>query len=470
MENFPAKSFDIIIVGGGRAADLANVAANAGKTVALIERDRLGGTCPNRGCVPSKLLIGHSEVARRVREAGRHHIDATLHGIDSQKIFDEVNAWIASVDGRYESRMPEKATLYRGHGKFLSNKVVAVENLQGEEIARLTAETIVIATGTRPRPAPETYAAMPVWTSDSIFPLKENPPKSLTVIGGGFIGCELAAFFSAIGTETNLYVRKDTLLPKTDGEIADIFKKEFSTHTPVHYHSNLTVLEYDGSQFTATFSQADGSQHIRQSERILFATGRIPNSDTLGLENTDIQLDRRGFILTDDYQCSTVDAIYTAGDIAGKHILRHMASHDVYYLRQKLLEGAEEPIDYNQVPYAVFTEPELASVGQTEEQLQNEGTPYVSAVRNWRASARAMASKLKYPRVKLLVCPQSYAILGCHLIGPDSSTLIHQMLMLIHLKNDVREIPKMIHIHPALPEIFVDAANTAIQQIQEHEA
>ena len=320
----------------------------------------------------------------------------------------------------------------------------------------------MIATGTRPRPAP--YSELPVWTSDDIFPLKGTPPESLTIIGGGFIGCELGAFFSAVGTETTIHVRGKTLLPRIDHELSPIFQEQFEEHTPVHYESSLSDLSYDGKMFTCTFTHPDGSSHQHITERVLFATGRIPNSDDLQLENTDIKTDRRGFIQTDDYLKTTVPGIYAAGDIAGNFILQHTASFDIHYLRQAILNGNTDALNYGEVPHAVFTEPEVASVGFMESELIEKGIRYVSTLRDWKASARAMASKLDYPRTKLLVCPDTFAVLGCHLIGPDSSTLIHQILMLMHLKNDIREVPKMIHIHPALPELFLDAAVDVIKK------
>ena len=173
------KEYDLIVIGGGRASNLAFAAGKAEKRVALIEKDRLGGTCPNRGCVPSKLLIGYAEAARRVREAGRHFISAKIDRIDIERMIAETNGWIEGVDGRYEGRLPEGADLYRGTGRFVADHVVEVN---GE---RLTAPRIVIATGTRPRPAP--FPEVPAWTSDDLFPLKGNIPRSITIVGGGFI-------------------------------------------------------------------------------------------------------------------------------------------------------------------------------------------------------------------------------------------------------------------------------------------
>ena len=456
------EEFDLIVIGGGRASNLAIAAATAGKNVALIERDRLGGTCPNRGCVPSKLLIGYAEVARRVREADRHFISAKLEGVDLERIFSEVSDYVNQVDARYESRLPENLILIRGHAEFVADKRIRIRESEQE----LTAETIVIAVGTRPRPHP--FPDLPAWSSDDLFPLKAKIPQSLAIIGGGFIGCELGAFFSAIGIPTALYVRSHHLLPNEDHEIGEIFCDEFTRHTPTHFGHSLKDLVHDGRSYKATFVTDDGERSI-EVDQVLFATGRISNADQLGLEHTQIEVDRRGFIVTDDHLQSTVPGVYAAGDSAGRFVLQHAASYDIHYLRQHLLKGDDSPIDYGAMPHAVYSDPEVASVGLTENQLREQGTPFVRVMRDWKSSARSMATRLDYPRAKLLVSPEDYSILGCHLIGPESSTLIHEVLMLIHLENDVRRLPEIIHIHPALSEIFLGLALDAVKAIESND-
>lgn len=450
------QNFDLIVIGGGRAANLAIAAATAGKKVALVERDRLGGTCPNRGCVPSKLLIGFAETARRVREADRHFIAASLDNVDLERIFSEVGDYVNNVDARYESRLPDNLTLIRGHAEFTADKQIRIKD-SGEE---LSADTIVIAVGTRPRLP--LYPGRPAWTSDDLFPLRGEIPKSLAIIGGGFIGCELGAFFSAVGIPTTLYVRSHQLLPKEDHEISEIFCNEFVKHTPVHFGHSLIALDDDGQSFTATFSTDEGECSVTV-DQVLFTTGRISNADQLGLDRTLIEVNRHGFIVTDDHLRTTVPGVYAAGDSAGKFILQHAASYDIHYLRRHLIKGDDSPIDYGAMPHAVFSDPEVASVGFTENQLLEKKTPYIRVMRDWKSSARSMATRLDYPRVKVLVSPADYSILGCHLIGPDSSTLIHEVLMLMHLQNDIRRLPEMVHIHPALSEIFLSVAIEAVK-------
>ena len=167
-----------------------------------------------------------------------------------------------------------------------------------------------------------------------------------------------------------------------------------------------------------------------------------------------------------DHLESEVPGIFAAGDVNGRYMLQHAASYEVQYLRKKLLNGLTNSIDERQIAHAMFTHPEVASVGHTEESLIAEGIPYVSVLEDWLASARAMSTRVDYPRTKLLVSPKDYSILGCHLIGPEASTAIHQILMLIHLKNDVRELLEMIYIHPALNELFMPAAVQAIAKVR----
>jgi mycothione reductase len=454
------KEYDLIVIGGGRAANLAFAVGAAGKRVALIEQDRLGGTCPNRGCVPSKILVGFAEAARSVREADRHFITAKIDQIDVERMIAETNAWIESVDGRYEGRLPEGADLYRGTGRFVADHEVEVN---GE---RLRAPQIVIATGTRPRLGP--YPDTPAWTSDDIFPLQGKVPRSITVVGGGFIGCELANFFEAVGVETRLLVRGDRLLPAEDGDISKIFTEEFSENVTVDLQTSVVSAEYRDGQFEIGLEKESGGVETHHSEALLFAIGRLPNTDQLGLDTTGIELDRRGFIKRDGFLETSVPGVYALGDVAGEYMLQHAASYEVHYLRQRLLNDEQATIDYGAMPHAVYSNPEVAAVGLTEEQLKDSGRSYVVVMENWKASARAMATRLDYPRTKLLVDPTNYEILGCHLIGPEASTMIHEVMMVMRLDNDVRHLKDMIHIHPALPEALLAAAVSAIKQVRRH--
>ncbi len=279
---------------------------------------------------------------------------------------------------------------------------------------------------------------------------------------------DLTNFFEAVGVQTRLVVRGDRLLPAEDGDISRIFTEQFSKNVAVDLHTKVVAVDHNDGQFTIGLEKAAGEVQTHRSEALLFAIGRLPNTDQLGLENTGIELNRRGFIKRDGFLETSVPGVYALGDVGGEFLLQHAASYEVHYLRQRLLKGDPEPIDRGAMPHAVFSDPEVAAVGLTEEQVMESGRPHVVVMEDWRSSARAMSTRLDYPRTKLLVDPESHEILGCHLIGPEASTMIHQVLAVMRLDNDVRHLKEMIHIHPALPEALLAAGVKAVKQVRRH--
>jgi len=451
------KKFDIIIIGAGRASNLAVSAGKLGKKVALIEKESLGGTCPNRGCVPSKLLIGYAHVARTIQEASRHFMQAKIQNIDLEKIFDETNKYVQGIDAKYEQKFNENVEIYRGRATFLSNKVIQVNK---EE---LSASIIVIATGTRPiEPVHEK-----AWSSDDLFPLKNKVPKSLTIVGSGFIACELANFFSALGIKTKLLVRSNTLLKKEDLFIQDIFKKEFCKKVDISFETSINSLSYSNNEFTMSLKKKDNIEE-HKSEALLYATGRISNADTLTLENTSIEVNKEGFIKRDAYFETHAKGVYVVGDASGQHMLQHAAAYEVNHLAKNLFQENKEALKFKYMPHAVFTDPEIASVGYTQEELEKNKLEYIVSTNNWLASAKAMSTRLFYPQSKFLVNVNTYEILGCHLIGPESSTMMHQVLAVMHIDNDIRHLKEMLYIHPALSEALLPAAIKAIEEIKKY--
>jgi len=450
------KKFDLIIIGAGRASNLAVTASKMGKKVAIIEKSKFGGTCPNRGCVPSKLLIGYAHVARAIKESNRHFIDASINSIDIEKIFDETNKYIAKIDPAYKSRFNENVEIIYGIGKFVSNNVVSVN---GEQ---LTAPKIVIATGTKPNPAPHPKA----WTSDDIFPLIGDIPKSITIVGSGFIACELANFFAAVGIQTKLLVRSQRILGNEDSDISAIFKEEFSKSVDILFDTSIDEIDYKDNQFNLTLINKENQKSEYSSEALLYATGRQSNTDSLDLQNTDMEVNERGYIKRDEFFQTKAKGVYVVGDASGEHMLQHAAAKEVNHLGKILLEDETKPLKFKYMPHAVFTEPEIASVGITEQKAKEQNIQYVTSTTPWLASAKAMSTRLKYPRTKFIVDPNTYEILGCHLIGPESSTMMHQVLAVMHLDNDIRHLKEMLYIHPALSEALLPAAVNTIKEVE----
>ena len=442
------NKYDIIVIGAGRASAFAVNAGKAGKKVAIIEKANFGGTCPNKGCVPSKLLIGYAHVARAIRESSRHFIDAQINHIDVKKIFKETNNYIEGIDPSYRSRFNENVKLFDGKASFVSNYVIKVN----DEL--ITAPTIVIATGTRPIQAQHEKA----WTSDDIFPLKGDIPKSITIVGSGFIACELVNFFDAIGIDTKMLVRSQRILANEDKEITSIFKEEFSKNIDIDFDTSIEDVAYENGMFSLSLINKNETKSTHKSEALLYATGRIPNTDTLTLQNTDIKTTQRGFISRDSSFETSVKGVYVVGDASGENMLQHAAAAEVNHLSKMLLEDTKEKFGFKYMPHAVFTDPEIASVGISEQKAIDTNVEYVASTTNWLASAKAMSTRLKYPRIKFLINPNTFEILGCHMIGPDSATMMHQVLSIMHIDNDIRHLKDMLYIHPALSEALLPAA------------
>lgn len=449
------KTYDLIVIGGGRASNLAAKAAKSGKKVALVEKSKLGGTCANRGCVPSKLLVGYAEVIRSIKESQRHYVKSSIENIDIQRIFRENNEYIDGVDEEFKSTLNKNVELFRGSGSFVSDNIVEVNN------EKLTAPKIVIATGTRPKQAPYKDA----WTSDDVFPLNKIP-DSITIVGSGFIACELANVFDALGVKTKLLVRSETILSNEDEDIAKVFKQEFSKKIDIEFNTTIKDAKYKDSRFDIILENKEGKTKKHTCEALLYAIGRESNADTLNLENTSIKLDKRGFIKRDEFFETGAKGVYVVGDAAGEYMLQHAAAYEMNHLYKLLFEDESEPLKFKYMPHAVFSDPEIASVGVSEQEAKEKNLEYVVSKTGWLASAKAESMKLKYPFTKFIVDKNSYEILGCHMIGPQSSTMIHQVLTVMHIQNDIRHLKEMLYIHPALSESLLPAAINVVKKIR----
>lgn len=453
------KTYDLIVIGAGRASNLAAKAGKLGKKVAIIEKDRLGGTCANKGCVPSKLLIAYATKIRDFQKSKNHFIDAEITNIDIDKIFKETNNFIQAVEPKYRKKFNENIDVYKGKAKFSSNYII---DINGEQI---TSSTIVIATGSRPQKVPFEKA----WTNEDIFPMLKKIPKSITIVGSGFIACELANFFDAVGIKTKQVVRGKTLLSKEDKDIREIFEKEYLKNIDVQFETVVKEAKYIDNNFELKLEDNNKNITNYKSEALFYATGRISNADTLALENTDIEVDEKGYIKNDKFFQTNVKGIYVIGDAHGKYMLQHAAAYEVNYLEKILYENEKQALNFKYMPHAVFTSPEIASVGITQEEADNLGIEYITTLTDWSASAKALALRVNYqPMTKLIVNPDTYEILGCHLVGFESSSILHQVLAIMHINNDIRHLKNMLYIHPALNEALLPAAVNTVEKIKEY--
>lgn len=459
------ETFDLVILGGGNAITVGIDAAKAGWKVAVVERDRLGGTCPNRGCIPSKLLLGHAEVAWKIREAARFHLDAELRGVDGSRILAEVrSATLDATDRKIAENLPEGITLVRGEGALVGPGEIAV----GER--RLRGERILLGTGSRPHvPDVEGLSETPYLTSDEVFSL-ERLPESLAVLGGGYIACELASFFAALGVRTTVIHRGRDLLGAADRDLRPVFTAGFTSRVPTRLETRVSRVSHDGAAFALELTGRRAASEVLRAETLLVATGRRPNSSGLGLEAVGVARDAEGQILIDDHLRALdatgrpVPGVWALGDVSTQPKFTHSAAWSARWLADHLLGRSEAPFRMEHVPHAVFATPELAGVGATEQELAAAGLPYLATSLPYAKAAKGRAIKEDHGLLKLLTSPEG-DLLGFHCVGEQASTLTHQVLAVLPLRPHVSALTELIYIHPSLSELVRNLARAAAAKL-----
>ena len=440
------RHFDLIVFGGGNAITTAIECGKTGMKIALIERGPLGGTCPHRGCIPSKLLIGYADAAESVRQAVKFGFETTINIPDPDKILVDTFEFTRKYDSILQDALGENVTLFRGTGVLTGNYSLLVNG------SKISADKMVLATGSRPK---RPNFDGPYWTSDDVFTLRKMP-RSITIVGGGYIACELGHFFSGIGVETLQVVRGNKLLEREDAEIQALFQRGYTARVPVQFETAVSAAKHDGAMFHIELT-GQGKSAERISEALLFCIGRIPNTDQIGLEKTNLRRNAKGFIETDNWLRTSVPNVWAMGDIAGRFMYTHAANFESEYLAKQISGGSQDPIDYGPMPHAVFTSPETAGVGKTEAELKAEGTRYFTAAVPYSSTTKGRAIKEEYGLCKLLIAPDRQ-ILGCHIVGQQASVLLHIVLPVMKWRNDIQLLVDLIYIHPALAEIVRGAA------------
>ncbi len=449
------EKFDLIVIGSGTGLDVANALANKGLQVAIIEKDRMGGTCLNKGCIPSKLLIHSADVAETIKNAALFGINVHGYTVDFEKIVRRVNGIIdPDSDGiKTAFEQIKNPKLFANECKFVGKKQVSV----GDKV--LTADKILIACGTRPGvPKIPGLQESGFITSDQALRL-EKQPSVLTIIGGGYIAAELAHFFGALGTKINIIQRRDNLLYNEDAEVSKKFTEVFSKKYNIYTGHNPESVSKKENEYVVSSKNSKGKKIEIRSDQLLIATGRIPNSDTLDVEKTGVKVNERGYVVVDDYLETNVKGIFALGDVIGRYQFKHSANHEAQYAVHNLLNNEKMvKVDYTAMPHAVFSSPQIASVGFTEEELIRNKVDYEKSAYPYIKTAMGEALEDRDGFVKLLVEKKSRKILGCHIIGSDASTLIHEVLVAMKGHGLVDTISNTIHIHPALSEVIARAS------------
>ena len=452
------RTYDVIVIGSGGGTKLVGPAVDAGLKVALIEKDRVGGTCLNRGCIPSKMLIYPAEIAEMVRQAARFGLHNTgAADADMGAIVRRINA---AIDGQSASLR----NLYAKHpgvdfypykARFAGAHVLEVN---GE---RLTADRIFVAVGARPQiPDIPGLAGTPYMTSTEAL-RNETLPRSLVVVGAGYIAAELGYAYGAFGTDVHFVVRS-RFLRGEDRAVSDEFERLFSRVHTVHKGFTLQSVAHGAGGFTIELSGPADARRTLHADALLLATGVVPDTDGLGLDAAGVETDGGGYIRVDDRLRTTAEGVYALGDCIGRYFYRHTVNSEGEYLaRSAILVATDAPLDYGPVPRAIFTHPQIAAVGQTEEEARAAGADYVVGQAAYAESTPGMARMAEHGFVKILVERESRRLLGCHIIGSEASDMIHILVVTMKMKGGLDDLLDLIFVHPALPEVVRDAARDA---------
>jgi mycothione reductase len=466
------QKFDLIVIGGGSGLDVATSAAQHGLTVAVVERERMGGTCLNRGCIPSKFLIHSSDVIETIKQAAKFGIVISGYAVEFQKIVQRVNDFTDHESEEIRSAFEgiKNPKLFSKECKFIGPKTIKLidnPNHDDSEQNIIAGEKILIAAGTRPKiPSIAGLEETDYITSDEALRLKHQP-ATLTIIGGGYVACEMAHFFGALGTKINIIQIDDVLLPNEDEDISQNFTRVFSKKYNVFlgYETEyVSKINEDGSMKFFVQSKKKSESLELVSDQLLIAAGRIPNSDTLNLDKTSVEVDVRGNIKTNMYLETNINGIFALGDIVGRYLFKHSANHEAKYAYNNIIHHNNKiPVDYTAIPHAIFTSPQIPGVGFTEQKLKNQNQiQYVKSIYPYINTAMGKAIDDQDGFVKFLVDKESRKILGCHIIGDQASILIHEVLVAM-MSDDkhsgtIDNIVRTIHIHPALSEVVLRAA------------
>ena len=447
-----AQHYDLVIVGAGSGNMLVSDDL-AHWRIAVVEADRFGGTCLNRGCIPSKMLVHTADVAQTVRRAGRFGIGATWVGADWPAIRDRVCGRIDPLhDAAVAYRRTNGVDVLLGEARFVAPKTLRV----GDDV--LSAERFVLAAGSRPHiPAILGLGEVDYLTSDTVMRI-EALPESMVIVGGGFIAAEMGHIFGALGVAVTIVERGPALLSRHDHDISTAFTDAYRAGFDLRLDS--TVESVAPCRSGLRFELAGPNGHDRfEAATLLVATGRVPNSDRLDVAAAGIATDEHGHVRTDTAYQTNVAGVFALGDLANHFQLKHMANAEARLVRHNLLHpDAQHRSPFSVVPAAVFADPQVASVGATEQELRDAGRPYVAATRHYSDTAYGWALEDTTGFVKILADPETRLLLGAHILGPQASTLIQPLIQAMCLGNTADEVATaVLYIHPALSETVEQA-------------
>ena len=453
------ENFDVIVIGSGPGGYIAAIrCSQLGMKTAIIERyPTLGGTCLNVGCIPSKAWLDSSErYHETVHSHENHGIEVGPVKLNVIKMGERVQKVVkANTVGIAGLMKKNKITVFNGHGSFKDKNTVVVKGQEGEKL--LSAPKIIIATGSKPANLPGvTIDKERIITSTEALKLKEVP-KHLIVIAGGVIGLEMGSVFRRLGAKVSVVEYADNIIAAMDQELGKELLKVLKKDGMEFYLGHgVKTVKRDGTKVSVLAAPKEGEAITIEGDYVLMAVGRRPYTDSLDLQNAGLKTDEKGRIPTDDHLQTPVAGIYAIGDVTKGAMLAHKAEEEGVYLAE-LLAGQKPHINYNLIPGVVYTWPEVAGVGPTEQELKSKGVEYKVGKFPMIASGRARASDESNGFVKVIADKKTDEILAVHMIGPRMADLIAEAVVAMEFRASAEDIGRICHAHPTYSEAFKEA-------------
>ena len=460
------QEYDITVIGSGPGGYTAAIrAAQLGFKTAIIERDKLGGVCLNWGCIPTKALLKSAEMMNKFKHAGDYGLKIEAAGFDFPKIILRSRKVAeASEKGVQFLMKKNKITIINGTGSLENDKTISIKDNDGKEVEIIKSKHTIIATGARARTLPGIKFDEKRILSSTGAMLAQEVPSKLTIVGSGAIGMEFAYFYNALGSEVTIIEMLPQILPIEDKEISDVVAREFKkSGMKIFTETKTESVEVKGNKvITKVTGKTNNSI---ESDAVLLAIGVTGNIENLGLENLGVELFRNAIKVDSDYK-TNVDGLYAIGDVAlidekGKPWLAHVASAEAINCVEKIKGHSTGDINYTNIPGCTYCQPQVASVGLTEEKAKAAGYKIRIGKFPFSANGKSRAAGETAGLVKLIFDEEYGDLLGAHIVGAEATELISELVMVKSLEGTGESIIKTIHAHPTLTESILEAAGVA---------
>ena len=453
-----AEKYDVIVIGSGAGMVVVEEALAHGLKVALVDKGPTGGTCLNTGCIPSKMLIVAADRIVEAHESKKLGISAEIKSIDFKFIMERMRKNVASYRDRMTKGLSEVDGLrfYQGEARFIKNYTLEVNG------KTISANKICIASGSRVSVPPiKGLEKIDYLTNETLLQLKEKP-ESLIIIGGGYVAVEYSHFFAAMGTRVTILEMANRLILSEEPAISELLKKRLSQRMTVHTSALVEEIRRQDGNCVVVAKDAD-SVALKEytAEKVLVAVGRRSNADLLNVAKTGVETDSHGYIKVNDFMETTKKNIYAVGDANGQQMFTHVANREASVAANNLLHDVKEKMNYGAAPHAVYSHPQIASVGRTEETAKKDHSILVGIAR-YAEIAKGEAMMEEDSFAKAIVDKETDKILGFHIIGPNAPELIQEVVDTMESGGTISNIMSGMHIHPALSELAQQAlANLA---------